>query len=135
MFSIYSILAQATPPPEAVQQRFVPGWAILLIAVTIFGLPFLFGSLISSRLKMKEYSLKISLVLLALCLGISPIAAQYVVGYAEQVAYERSMEDFEKKEKNYGGVKKGLDDLKSKNPNLQIVRRAIRKSQQQETEN
>jgi len=125
MFPNFAILAVE----EAVPQRLLPGWAVLLIAVAIVGLPFLFGSMLSRGLKMKGYALKFSLVLLALFLGIAPIASQYVFGYAEQKAYENAKKTFAEKERDYEGItSKGISDLESKNTNnLQIVRRARRK--------
>lgn len=128
MFLNNAILAQIAS--ETADQRILPGWAVLLIAVAIIGLPFLFGSMLARGLKMKEYALKISLVLLALFLGIAPIASQYVFGFAERNAYQRAKKTFAEKERDYEGItNKGLEDLNSKNSNLQIRRRAPRRSQ------
>lgn len=76
------ILAQGTlsVPEEATEVSSVMGWGIFLLVIAIMVLPFVLGNLIANALKMKALASRISLVLLALTLAVSPFLMTIVRG-------------------------------------------------------
>ena len=57
---------------EAAETSSAMGWGLFLIVVAALVLPFVLGTLIANALKMKQLATRISLVLLALTLAVSP---------------------------------------------------------------
>lgn len=79
------LLAQEslTVPAEEVQEvSSAVGWGVFLIVIAVLVLPFILGTLIANALKMKHLATRISVVLLALTLGLSPFVSQMVGGHS-----------------------------------------------------
>lgn len=64
-------------------------WMVTLVIVVLFAVPFMLGAAIARGLKMKDQATKISVILLALFIGLTPFVKQYVVGYLEHNKYEK----------------------------------------------
>ena len=99
---------------------------LLLAVLLIFGLPFLIGRLLGRALKMKDISVRVGIVLLAAFLGLTPFAAQWVLGMQEQQEYESAIAEWRQKQEerlsNSRITDAGLDKLKQALPELQIIR-------------
>lgn len=99
---------------------------LLLAVLLIFGLPFLIGRLLGRALKMKDISVRVGIVLLAAFLGLTPFAAQWVLGMQEQRDYESAIAEWRQKQEerlsNSKITDEGLDKLRQALPELQIIR-------------
>ncbi|MDB4731259.1 protein translocase subunit SecD, partial [bacterium] len=67
-------------PPPAKAPSSAEGWGIFLLVIAILVLPFVLGNVIANALKMKHLATRISIVLLAITLGISPFVMTLVRG-------------------------------------------------------
>jgi hypothetical protein len=99
---------------------------LLLAVLLIFGSPFLIGRLLGRALRMKDVSIRIAIVLLMAFMGLTPFAAQWVLGMQEQQEYEAAISAWRQKQEerlsNSKITDEGLDKLRQRLPELQIVR-------------
>ncbi|HUG92821.1 MAG TPA: hypothetical protein VML55_18410 [Planctomycetaceae bacterium] len=99
---------------------------LLLAVLLIFGLPFLIGRLLGRALKMKDISVRVGIVLLAAFLGLTPFAAQWVLGMQEQREYESAIAEWQQKLderlSNSKVTDQGIEKLRQALPELQVIR-------------
>lgn len=106
-------VSQAKPGAE--EPSLISPWMMGLFVVLILGLPFLLGNLIARWIKMKDMSTKISVILLALILGMSPFVSQYVIGWEEQGRYDEDLSAWKEKQKYRDQISAdGIAELKAK---------------------
>ena len=111
----------SVPKPGVEEAPLLSPWMMGLIVVVVLGVPFLLGAGIARALKMKELSTKIGVILLALVLGLSPFAKQYVIGALEKRRHEEKVAKYEEKEKYRKQISAGgMSGLKKANSGLQI---------------
>ena len=100
-------------------------WA-LLTAIVVFVGPFLVAKLIARLLRLKDISVRLGIVLLAATLGITPFAAQWVLGMQEQREHDAALaewqEKLEQRQSNSKITDAGLDKLRQGLPDVQILR-------------
>ena len=100
-------------------------WALLTAIVVFFG-PFLVAKLIARMLRLKDISVRLGIVLLAATLGITPFAAQWVLGMQEQREYDAALaewqEKLEQRQSNSKITDAGLEKLRQGLPDVQILR-------------
>ena len=100
-------------------------WA-LLTAIVVFVGPFLVAKLIARMLRLKDISVRLGIVLLAATLGITPFAAQWVLGMQEQREYDAALAEWQQKlEQRQSNTKitdAGLEKLRQGLPDVQILR-------------
>ena len=100
-------------------------WA-LLTAIVIFVGPFLVAKLIARMLRLKDISVRLGIVLLAATLGITPFAAQWVLGMQEQSEYDAALAEWQQKleqrQSNSKITDAGLEKLRQGLPDVQILR-------------
>lgn len=100
-------------------------WA-LLTAIVVFVGPFLVAKLIARLLRLKDISVRLGIVLLAATLGITPFAAQWVLGMQEQREYDAALaewqEKLEQRQSNSKITDAGLEKLRQGLPDVQILR-------------
>ena len=98
----------------------------LLAAVAVFVLPFVLGKLIARMLRMKDVAVRIGLVLLAATLGLTPFAAQWVLGMQEQREYQAALAEWrqtlEQRQSNAKITDKGVERLEQALPDVQVIR-------------
>lgn len=122
--SLFLLFAQAATNANnapAEEPSLLSPWMVFFLIVLLIGLPFLLGTLFARMLKMKEISTRLSVVLLVTELGLTPFAAQYVVGALEQRRYEQQSADWKKKQEARDTIsRKDIDALKKELPGLAI---------------
>ncbi|MCH8829090.1 MAG: hypothetical protein IID45_05885 [Planctomycetes bacterium] len=119
------LLAAAVKPGDPAGPGLFPVWAIFLLVVALIGIPFLAGNFLAKWLKMKDLSLKISTVLLAVTLGLAPFVSQYVIGAREQSRHEDRLEEWKEKDAYRKKISKTARDelenhLKKADPSAQV---------------
>lgn len=96
------------------------GQATFLIAVT-FVVPLSLGRLIAGWLNIEDAAFRIGVVLVALTLGVWPMASQLLIGAAEQRAYEQNRAEHVKQQEEYKVqplIKQELEELV---PGLNVI--------------
>ncbi|GAB4145137.1 MAG: hypothetical protein Tsb009_17190 [Planctomycetaceae bacterium] len=120
-FSTIFLLAQAANTADTEPSLFSP-WMVFLFVFLLLGVPFLLGNLIAKALKLKDLAFKISIVLLAAELGLTPMLSQYVIGALEQRRYEEQLADWQAHEEARKKISESdLAELKQAIPNVEII--------------
>lgn len=120
--SMMFILAQAVKPVEVAEPSLFSPWIIFMIVVLIIGLPFMLGTLIARSLKMKDLALKISVVLLALELGLAPMLSQYVIGAREQSHFAKEDAHWQDKDESRQKISKTqIAEFKAAIPGVEVI--------------
>jgi hypothetical protein len=103
-------------------ESIVPNWVKLLITAGVFLIPYGLGVLIARQLKLKEYALKISLVLFAATLGLMPFIYQSILGVLERQHYERQLAAYEAEKSEFQVTNETLQEIQEQRPTLKINR-------------
>ncbi|MBM83130.1 MAG: hypothetical protein CMJ78_21420 [Planctomycetaceae bacterium] len=99
-----------------------PGWMMFLIIVMVVVLPFIIGPFIAKAFKAKEYSNRISTILLSLFLAITPFAYQVFKGNVEQSAYNAKLHEANTKNEAYKITDEGVEKIEEAMPNVTVQR-------------
>ena len=118
-FVMWNILSATTAPAST---SALSGWVLMLIVIAVFAVPFTLGSLIAKWLKLKDMSFRMSVVLLALVLGLVPFAYQSLTGDAEARLYADQLSRWEEKGKKYNITEEGVGKLREALPSCEIRR-------------
>lgn len=98
----------------------VPTWVKLLLTIGVFVIPYGLGVLIARQLKLKEYALKISTVLVATSLGLMPFLYQNILGVYEQQHYEKRLAEWEAAQEDAVLQPEDILEIQEENKNLII---------------
>jgi len=113
----YTMFAATTAPED---QSAISGGIVLLIVAAIFVLPFVVGNLLGKWLKLKDIGFRISVVLLAFTLGLTPFVYQGLAAKAERQAYAAELKHWEQKGQKYQVTEEGVEELKEALPDCNI---------------
>ena len=105
LFVFAQTAAQAAKKQAEDDPSLMPWWMITLVIVVLFAVPFMLGATIARALKMKDQATKISVILLALFIGLTPFVKQYIVGYLEHGKYEKDVRTWEQKQEVRNTIK------------------------------
>jgi hypothetical protein len=120
--SMMFILAQAVKPAEVAEPSLFSPWIIFMFVVLVVALPFVLGTVIARSLKMKDLALKISVVLLAMELGLAPMLSQYVIGSREQSHFAKEDTHWKDKDESRQKISKTqIAEFKSAIPGVEVV--------------
>lgn len=98
----------------------VPTWVKLLITLGVFLIPYGLGVLIARQLKLKEYALKISIVLVATSLGLMPFLYQGVLAAYEERNYENRLKEWKATQAEAVLKSEDIQEIIKENPSLNV---------------
>lgn len=127
--TLLTVFAQAASQTPAAEEAplLSPIW-VFIIALSLLALPFALGSIIARVMKMKDFAMRISVVLLAAELGLAPFVSEYVRGALEESQYDKKIAHYNEKEAARKNITEaGIAELKKANPQLQIQYRLSEK--------
>ena len=119
IFQTGRLVLWAATEAESVE-NVVPAWVKLLLTAGAFLIPYGLGVLIARQLKLKEYALKISIVLFAATLGLMPFAYQILLSQFEDQQFANRLEAYNEWEKNRTITDEDIQEIVEQYPKLRI---------------